>query len=328
MDFSYFTSAPQPYPFLGLAQSDSTIQGNRPDEFQTAAPGTDQYDEPFAVFHQNFLYPPSTFIAQSHHAPVQPSQNDPRLLRLESSTSLPETDMDAAQGPEMSVDDTPMGPSSSDEKDAAIMSTQQSRRKAQNRAAQRAFRERKERHLKDVEAKLGSLQEQTAALDGENERLRRELARMTTENEILRATSGSVSVSSGSGSTPFGPLRPDEMVGPLRFVPTDRRPPKAGSSGVTTPGLEIGHKVALSDTFRTIVAVDGETGERVLNAGATWDYIQANELVRNGLVEVGDVCERLKKKARCDGRGPVFLEADVQKAIVESAAAGGRDELI
>ncbi|KAL2444263.1 hypothetical protein ABEF95_016277 [Exophiala dermatitidis] len=323
MDFSYFTSAPQPYPFLGLAQP----QDDQPDEFQITAPGTNQYDEPFAAFQQNFLYDPSTFLAQSHHAPVQPQPNEPRL-RLESSTSLPETEMETTQGAEMNMDDTPMGRSSSDEKDAAIMSTQQSRRKAQNRAAQRAFRERKERHLKDVEAKLSSLQEQTAALNGENERLRRELARMTTENEILRATSGSVSVSSGSGSTPFGPLQPDEMVGPLRFVPTDRRPPKAGSSGVTTPGLENGHKVALSDTFRTIVAVDGETGERVLSAGATWDYIQANELVRNGLVEVGDVCERLKKKARCDGRGPVFLEADVQKAIVESAAAGGRDELI
>ncbi len=66
----------------------------------------------------------------------------------------------------------------------------------------------------------------------------------------------------------------------------------------------------------------------MLGSGATWDYIQAHELFRKGLVDVGDVCERLKKQARCDGQGPIFLESEVRQAIAESAVAGGRDELI
>lgn len=76
------------------------------------------------------------------------------------------------------------------------------------------------------------------------------------------------------------------------------------------------------------VAIDDDSGEPLLNAGATWDYIQSHELFKQGLVDVGDVCERLKKMARCDGQGPVFQESDIRRAISESAVAGGRDELI
>lgn len=78
-----------------------------------------------------------------------------------------------------------------------------------------------------------------------------------------------------------------------------------------------------------MLSLDDATGEPLLGAGATWDYIQQHELFRKGLVDVGDVCERLKAFARCDGQGgPVFQESDVRKAIAESSNAGGRDELI
>lgn len=205
---------------------------------------------------------------------------------------------------------------------------------------QRAFRERKERHVKDLEAKLTNLQHQSLTLNGENERLRRELAKVATENEILRATSGSAS----NGPTPFLE-EPDELVGPLGYVPTDlpalghkgRSPATTNSSsgggGATGPdgaaaaGATGTSKYAHFGTLRTIT-VDDDTGEQLLGPGATWDYIQAHELFRKGLVDVGDVCERLKKMARCDGQGPIFLESDVRRAISESAVAGGRDELI
>lgn len=76
------------------------------------------------------------------------------------------------------------------------------------------------------------------------------------------------------------------------------------------------------------MTVDDDSGEPLLSAGATWDYIQGHELFKKGLVDVGDVCERLKKMARCDGQGPVFQERDIRQAIQDSAIAGGRDELI
>jgi hypothetical protein len=75
------------------------------------------------------------------------------------------------------------------------------------------------------------------------------------------------------------------------------------------------------------IHVNETTGERLLAAGATWDLIQDHELFRKGLVDIGDVCERLKRLARCDGQGPVFDERDVREAI-ELSAASGRDDLL
>ncbi|KIW92392.1 uncharacterized protein Z519_07376 [Cladophialophora bantiana CBS 173.52] len=318
MDFSYFTSAPQPYQFFGLPHTPSTTQTSHLDEFRTAPP-SDQYDAAFAAFQQSFHYDPATFLAQPHQAPTQ----SPAIQgRHDSMVSMPEVDMTSLTAPAVDVtpDEPTVARSSSEEKDT--LTPQQSRRKAQNRAAQRAFRERKEKHVKDLEAKLTSLQHQSVTLNGENERLRRELAKIATENEILRATSGAAS----NGPTPFLE-EPDELIGPLGYVPTDRHSKDRSPASSSGSSFDISSKYAHFGTLRTIT-VDNDTGEPLLGAGATWDYIQAHELFRKGLVDVGDVCERLKKMARCDGQGPIFLESDVRLAIAESAVAGGRDELI
>ena len=70
-----------------------------------------------------------------------------------------------------------------------------------------------------------------------------------------------------------------------------------------------------------------DNGERLLAAGATWDYIIKHPLFVRGLVDVGDVSERLKKKAKCDGQGPVFEEREIIDAI-EKSVASGSDELL
>ncbi|KAI4171726.1 MAG: hypothetical protein LQ348_006884 [Seirophora lacunosa] len=60
------------------------------------------------------------------------------------------------------------------------------KRKAQNRAAQRAFRERKERHLKDLETKVEDLEKASEATNHENGRLRATVERLTTEVKEYR----------------------------------------------------------------------------------------------------------------------------------------------
>jgi AP-1-like transcription factor len=72
---------------------------------------------------------------------------------------------------------------------------------------------------------------------------------------------------------------------------------------------------------------DGADGKRLLAAGAAWDLIQRHELYRRGMVDIAEVIRRLKGKAACDGRGPAFKEAEVIRAIEESAQSGS-DELI
>jgi len=55
------------------------------------------------------------------------------------------------------------------------------KRKAQNRAAQRAFRERKEKHLKDLETKVQELEKASEAANHENDKLRAQVDKMTVE---------------------------------------------------------------------------------------------------------------------------------------------------
>ncbi|PMD57670.1 uncharacterized protein K444DRAFT_533547 [Hyaloscypha bicolor E] len=197
-------------------------------------------------------------------------------------------------------DDSNRRGSNSDDDD---MTPAQSRRKAQNRAAQRAFRERKERHVKDLEAKLAALQQDSVNVAEENERLKLQLQKAATENEILKAT---------AAHPHRGGSEPLPNAGPMRYSPTDFYTEVLRAHDNKTPS----HRIVTSDT-----------GERLLAAGATWDYIIKHPLYVRGLVDVGDVSERLKKVAKCDGQGPVFEEREIIDAI-EKSVASGSDELL
>ncbi|KAL8904250.1 MAG: hypothetical protein Q9171_007113 [Xanthocarpia ochracea] len=64
--------------------------------------------------------------------------------------------------------------------------TLEKKRKAQNRAAQRAFRERKERHLKDLETKVEDLEKASETTNHENGRLRATVERLNNEVKEYR----------------------------------------------------------------------------------------------------------------------------------------------
>ncbi|KAF2089828.1 hypothetical protein K490DRAFT_35512, partial [Saccharata proteae CBS 121410] len=180
----------------------------------------------------------------------------------------------------------------------------QSRRKAQNRAAQRAFRERKERHVRELEAKLAALESASHALQTDNERLKLLLQRAKTENEILRATtSGGVAGGGGEGEED-GDADGDMDVDVDADVDVDWDVDEAYTAGGVEGGVDTS-----------------------LTASATWDLIQKHPLVAAGKVDVADVCERLRGKARCDGQGPVF-EAGVVWRTIEESGRGAGDELI
>jgi regulator of replication initiation timing len=168
---------------------------------------------------------------------------------------------------------------------------------------QRAFRERKERHVKDLQAKVAALEKNSATVAEENERLKLQLQKAATENEILKATSGNLN---RRGSEPL------PNAGPMRYSPTQ----------FYTQVLE-----AHENKMPSHRIVTSESGERLLGAGATWDYIIRHPLYERGLVDVGVVSERLKKVAKCDGQGPVFEEKEIINAI-EKSVASGSDELL
>ncbi|KAL1859717.1 AP-1-like transcription factor [Diaporthe australafricana] len=223
-------------------------------------------------------------------AAAKPSQADALPL---STKPEPVPDLDAGR----------QGSNSAEEDD---LTPAQSRRKAQNRAAQRAFRERKERHVKDLEAKLASLEAAQHETASENEKLKRDLQKMSTENEILKATS-----SLNGGHSP-GHAAAAVTTGPLQYNPTDFYTNVLSQHPNKTPS----HRIVTSDS-----------GERLYAAGATWDYIISHDMYKRGLVDIADISNRLKHLAKCDGQGPVFEEKAILEAIEESVASGS-DELL
>lgn len=156
---------------------------------------------------------------------------------------------------------------------------------------------------------MNNLEQASNTLHADNERLKRELAKYTTENEILRATAQ-------HSNRALGNEAPEPTVtGPMRYSPTDFDNSR-GSDGPATPRSPQ-HRVTTCPI----------TGENLLDSRATWDLIQSHELFKRGQVDIGDVTERLKGLAQCDGQGPVFKEGQIRRAIEESAAMD-RDELI
>ncbi|KAK2057936.1 bZIP transcription factor [Colletotrichum caudatum] len=321
MDFSHqYFAQTQPYQFMGippLTPSHSNSAGS--DDFNTTSP-PDVYaeypnDQHFSTFdnysaaqfnpHQtSFPGPPGPPTPPNHGLPVQQTVQPTQHNGMSATSSMQQI---KAQ-PEVIVhkqepldDHSRRGQSNSDDED---LTPAQSRRKAQNRAAQRAFRERKERHVKDLEAKLANLEAEAQQKSTENERLKREMQKISTENEILRATSLNGHHSSSSPEP--------RTTGPMHYNPKDFYSDLLAPHNNKTPS----HRVAISSD-----------GERLLAAGATWDFIISHPLFKRGLVDVGDVSERLKNQARCDGQGPVFSERSIIEAI-QGSVASGSDELL
>lgn len=269
--------------------------------------------------------------------------------------------------------------SSSEEKET--LTPAQSRRKAQNRAAydfpfkyfglflitgnrQRAFRERKERHVRDLEAKLSALENSATSLATDNERLKLALQRATTENEILRATTSSahrLSIGSNLDGTESNVRTLGGVVGAGLGLASETSAGNAvaaaqallarsdslsgsnsgeGSHGtssgqenspvdpvsLTTGGASTNPLINMNSINKYSTSAS-QRSSALLHAAQTWDLIQAHPLVKQGVVDIADVCEALRGTARCDGHGPVFREESVWRAV-ESARRGGGDELI
>ena len=189
------------------------------------------------------------------------------------------------------------------------------------RCRQRAFRERKEKHVRDLEAKLNLLTTTTSSLQSDNERLKLMLQRAQTENEILRATASSSPTAN----------HPPSFVDDPSLLPASRPVKATGAQNSNNSPFDSTRLAnGLLSTEPSSLHKHGTSspGEgHLLSASATWDLLQSHPLYLSGAVDIGEVCERLKKMARCDGMGPMFEEEEVRKVIDEVGRSGG-DELI
>ncbi|KAF1841353.1 uncharacterized protein K460DRAFT_293853 [Cucurbitaria berberidis CBS 394.84] len=298
MDYSYFSAPPQqPYHhFLGMPPSAFPHSGVDPDTIRSVEP----------------LDPtlfPVPYDAFTFHGLPTPQQGSPDAAVAH--TPMPVGSVDSGIGDDGRASQTR---SSSEEKES--LTPAQSRRKAQNRAAQRAFRERKERHVRELETKLTALESSTHSLQSDNDRLKLALQRARTENEILRATSGH----SPAASRPVSASYPS----PGAHLPLDEDS-DADDDDYNVQSLTNGSVMNAADKEQ--VASRRTSKGRQIPAAQAWDFIQSHPLVKQGLVDITDVCERVKGAAKCDGHGPVFEEDTLWQAVEESRRCGG-DELI
>ncbi|KAL8885281.1 MAG: hypothetical protein Q9215_006842 [Flavoplaca cf. flavocitrina] len=302
---SYYPPPVQQYPYFDIPPTND--QTYTAQEERITNPIQDpNYDlNGFMAFQQSFNYASQSMIP----APQSPT----RSLRRNSATQqLPrETSLDMQA--DFEIYEPGQGRSSDDERDN--LTPAQSRRKAQNRAAQRAFRERKERHVKDLEGKLNNVTSQNNSLLAEIERLRRENEKFATQNEILQATSTPLNMNHNRAGF-HGPVAHPTSPGPgpMHFSPMTSHHVSSPTERMVSPNP---HRMDL---------LPGN-GERLYGPGAAWDMIQNHELFRQGMVDIGLVSQRLQQHAICNGGGPAFAESVIIRAI-EDSIGGAPDELM
>lgn len=61
--------------------------------------------------------------------------------------------------------------------------------------------------------------------------------------------------------------------------------------------------------------------ECLLAGGAAWDFIINHKLFKEGLIDIGDVSERLKHYTYYNSQGPVFLKSFIIVAIEQSVTS-------
>lgn len=164
-------------------------------------------------------------------------------------------------------------------------------RKAKNRASQRAFRERKELKVKELEKKLVDKQ-------GEVEELKRKIDGLTKENAILSSENKLLRQSAVSQASKL------------------HRTGSSVASKVTFPDHKFYETVLRSNESPSHTVYQTQTGQTRVGAAAVWKMLVEQSDMDDYDFEY--VTSILKGKTVCDGNGPAFSLTDVQQAIQQA----------
>lgn len=160
-------------------------------------PSTNQ--EPTVSRRQSGVFSTTPSTAQ------QDSHDDPSLKRKASNDSMSEEPTHKTAHTDSNKKGTSTANNANRRKSSGNPQQDESRilkRKEQNRAAQRAFRERKEKHVKDLEDKVAALEAKNQAAESENVNLRDLLSRLQSENMALKQAAFTFSVPKPNSAPP------------------------------------------------------------------------------------------------------------------------------
>ncbi|KAK9476385.1 hypothetical protein V1514DRAFT_336992 [Lipomyces japonicus] len=257
------------------------------------------------------LYP-SPFAPKPHHAAASSSQqswhfatahNDSKEQGLLQSTGFnelvqQETEPDVIMSSASQV----FGDNGNIEDDDA-----QSKRKAQNRAAQKAFRERREKHVKELEQKLEIAIKHTQEIELDNARLKKELQWFQAENHALKQSTSQSSQSSQSQSQAVTDKnRLEQLLVFPKFHDSSFAP-----DAFANQSAEFAPQYAL--------ATDDDESTVYLTPSEVWDRIQTHD--KSDMINIDRVTKHIMPNARCGGNGPIFRIQDVDLAIQLTLAA-------
>lgn len=164
------------------------------------------------------------------------------------------------------------------------------KKKAHNRLAQRAFRERKRTELKDLETKLLQSEEERHKLVRALQDIKLTYASVPSEDSLLRNE-----VHSAADSHFSFPGSQDEFIDQM----VDRKK----------------HNVNPA-TVNKVYDEPEKPGNKVLAVGAVWDFLQikAEEDGYEG-IDMFDVMQTLRGKETCHGYGPAYKLDYVMEAL-------------
>ncbi|AGO10470.1 AaceriABR018Cp [[Ashbya] aceris (nom. inval.)] len=160
------------------------------------------------------------------------------------------------------------------------------KKKAQNRAAQKAFRERKEARLRELEQKLKESEENRGALFREVEQLKRENQVINNENRmLLQRTTNNLSTGAAE--------EPEKFTFPAK---------DAAISDPTDGGQNQGIQYFAG-------------GKKLLTVPATWEYLHKISLQRD--IDVYYIMQLLKGAEVCHGFGPAYTRELIDSLVGE-----------
>ncbi|KAM9900241.1 hypothetical protein OXX79_005257 [Metschnikowia pulcherrima] len=166
------------------------------------------------------------------------------------------------------------------------------KRKAQNRLAQRAFRERKESKLKELQQKLLESEVERRRLLEVLDEVKQQFISVKTENQVLRQHSNTNSQTSKFTFPQSQEAFVEQMM-------------DGQQKHVVKP-----------DTVSKIYDEPQRPGKKVLAVGAVWDYLQfkiEEEEYEN--VDMIEVMMALKGNEVCHGYGPAYPLGVVDEAL-------------
>jgi hypothetical protein len=201
-----------------------------------------------------------------------------------------------------------------DEHDAILIATDDSqlteeqlslKRKAQNRQAQRAFRERKETKLKELQSKLNQLEQERQQLLDQLTCIREQNRTITTENEILKQNNAR-NIDSDSASFSMTSEHSRQLDYPPNATKEFNFPVREEAF---IEGLIKGtaHSIEHHDIRKVYQSPD--SGTKLLGIGAVWDYLilKCEEYdIEPETIDVNLIMSKLRGHELCHGFGPAY----------------------